>query len=183
MRSCLIPAVSCQGQDVRSIEGLEDDEITNLLRDAFKREHGLQCGFCTPGMLIAARDIVLRVPNADERRIRHELEGNLCRCTGYVGIVNAVNSVVQGRLAAGVRVAFAETIKITKGTDGLRSSLRMPPVSRASTAPSASIPADRASTRDGWTHFEESFIIFRPPAEVWKVLSNFNLVASCLPGA
>jgi aerobic carbon-monoxide dehydrogenase small subunit len=121
VRSCLIPAISCEGQDVRSIEGLEDDEIINLLRDAFKREHGLQCGFCTPGMLIAARDIVLRVPNADERRIRHELEGNLCRCTGYIGIVNAINSVLQDRLAAGAKVAPVETIKITKGVDGSRS--------------------------------------------------------------
>jgi len=183
VRSCLIPAISCEGQDVRSIEGLEDDEIINLLRDAFKREHGLQCGFCTPGMLIAARDIVLRVPNADERRIRHELEGNLCRCTGYIGIVNAINSVLQDRLAAGAKVAPVETIKITKGVDGSRSSLPLPPVPRTRRAQSASVAAERALARDGWTHFEESFVIFRPPAEVWKILSNFNLVASCLPGA
>src|SRR5258708_16276574 len=63
------------------------------LREAFSREHGLQCGFCTPGMLIAARDIVRRLPHADEQRIRVELSGNLCRCTGYAGIVAAVKSV------------------------------------------------------------------------------------------
>jgi aerobic carbon-monoxide dehydrogenase small subunit len=183
VRSCLLPAVSCEGQDVRSIEGLEDDEIINLLRDAFKREHGLQCGFCTPGMLIAARDIVLRVPNADERRIRHELAGNLCRCTGYIGIVNAVDRVVQGRLAAGVKVAPAETIKIAKVADRVRSSQPLPPPLRTREAQSISVAADRAVTRDGWTHFEDSFVIFRPPAEVWKILSNFNLVASRLPGA
>jgi carbon-monoxide dehydrogenase small subunit len=181
VRSCLLPAVSCEGQDVRSIEGLQDDEVINLLRDAFKREHGLQCGFCTPGMLIAARDIVLRVPNADERRIRHELAGNLCRCTGYMGIVNAVKSVVQGRLAAGVKVAPAETIKITKSADRTRSSQPIPPASRK--VQSISVVANPVVTRDGWTHFEDSFVIFRPPPEVWKILSDFNLVASCLPGA
>ena len=95
VRSCIVPAVACDGSEVRSIEGLDDDAVTNELREAFRREHGLQCGFCTPGMLIASRDIVLRLPDADERRIRHELSGNLCRCTGYVGIVNAVHNVVE----------------------------------------------------------------------------------------
>ena len=69
--------------------------LMGRLREAFSREHGLQCGFCTPGMLIAARDICQRLPQADEERIRVELSGNLCRCTGYVGIVNAVKSVAM----------------------------------------------------------------------------------------
>src|SRR5215470_13081580 len=88
-RSCITFAVACDGLDVRSIEGFETDEPMAQLRAAFSREHGLQCGFCTPGMLIAARDVVLRLPDADERRVRVELSGNLCRCTGYVGIVRA----------------------------------------------------------------------------------------------
>src|SRR5205085_6409035 len=87
-----------------TIEGLEDDPIMVALRRAFTAEHGLQCGFCTPGMLITARDIVRRLPDADERRIRLELSGNLCRCTGYVGIVRAIRRVLQevrsGTLAA-----------------------------------------------------------------------------------
>jgi carbon-monoxide dehydrogenase small subunit len=62
-------------------------------------EHGLQCGFCTPGMLITARDIVTRLPDADERRVRLELSGNLCRCTGYVGIVRAIRRVLEERRA------------------------------------------------------------------------------------
>src|SRR5207302_6491624 len=91
-------AVACDGLSIETIEGFDDDPIMVDLREAFSREHALQCGFCTPGMLIAARDIVQRLPNADERRIRVELSGNLCRCTGYRGIVNAVRSVVEARL-------------------------------------------------------------------------------------
>jgi carbon-monoxide dehydrogenase small subunit len=67
------------------------------LRDAFSQEHALQCGYCTPGMLVVARDIVLRIPDADEARIREELSGNLCRCTGYRGIVRAVQRVLANR--------------------------------------------------------------------------------------
>ncbi len=70
------------------------------LREAFSREHALQCGYCTPGMLVAARDIVLRLPDADESRVREELAGNLCRCTGYRGIVRAVLSVLASRRRA-----------------------------------------------------------------------------------
>ena len=83
---------------MRTIEGFDDDPLMAELREAFSREHALQCGFCTPGMLIASRDIVQRLPDADEQRIRVELSGNLCRCTGYVGIVRAISSV--GRRAA-----------------------------------------------------------------------------------
>jgi carbon-monoxide dehydrogenase small subunit len=67
------------------------------LRAAFTAEHALQCGYCTPGMLVTARDIVLRLPDADEARIRRELSGNLCRCTGYVGIVRAIQRVLAAR--------------------------------------------------------------------------------------
>ena len=92
-RACLTFAIACEGAAVRTIEGFEDDPVMARLRGAFAREHGLQCGFCTPGMLITARDIVTRVPGADEARVRHELGGNLCRCTGYVGIVRAILEV------------------------------------------------------------------------------------------
>ena len=98
-RACIAFAVACDGLDVRTIEGFEDDAVMAALRAAFSKEHGLQCGFCTPGMLIAARDIVLRLPDADERRIRVELSGNLCRCTGYLGIVRAILAVLAARRA------------------------------------------------------------------------------------
>ena len=94
-RSCIAFAVACEGSEVRTIEGFGDDSVMNQLRAAFNREHALQCGFCTPGMLIAARDLVLRVPDADEKRVRVEMSGNLCRCTGYRGIVRAILSVIE----------------------------------------------------------------------------------------
>ena len=96
-RSCLTFAVACEGADVRTIEGLRDDVVMGQLREAFNAEHALQCGYCTPGMLVTARDIVLRLPDADEARVRHELAGNLCRCTGYTGIVRAILSVLAVR--------------------------------------------------------------------------------------
>jgi len=96
-RSCITHAGSCDGASVRTIEGFGDDAVMAALRDAFSQEHALQCGYCTPGMLVAARDIVLRLPNADEARVREELAGNLCRCTGYRGIVRAVLGVLTAR--------------------------------------------------------------------------------------
>src|SRR5581483_7541806 len=76
IRACIAYAVACDGLAVRTIEGFEADPLMQRLREAFSREHALQCGFCTPGMLIAARDIVQRLPGADEARIRAELAGN-----------------------------------------------------------------------------------------------------------
>ena len=99
-RSCLTLAALCDGATVRSIEGFEDDETMAVIREAFREAHGLQCGFCTPGMLITIRDVLLRKPHLDRRQIRIELAGNLCRCTGYAGIVNAVQ-LAAGRLQAG----------------------------------------------------------------------------------
>jgi carbon-monoxide dehydrogenase small subunit len=100
VRSCLIFAVSLNGSDVRTIEGFDNnDEVMCTLRTAFSENHALQCGFCTPGMLITARDIVLRLPDAGENEIRQELSGNLCRCTGYVGIVDAIRHVLSERKA------------------------------------------------------------------------------------
>ena len=94
IRSCIAYAVACDGADVRTVEGFDDDPLMQALRDAFTRHHALQCGYCTPGMLITAYDVVRRLPGADEARVREELSGNLCRCTGYVGIVEAVRSVL-----------------------------------------------------------------------------------------
>lgn len=93
VRACVVYAVACDGARVQTLEGLEDDPVMTELRAAMTRHHGLQCGYCTPGMLMTARDIVTRLPDADEPRVREELGGNLCRCTGYVGIVNAIRDV------------------------------------------------------------------------------------------
>jgi aerobic carbon-monoxide dehydrogenase small subunit len=96
-RSCIALAVACDGAEVRTIESFDNDPVMAALRAAFTAEHALQCGFCTPGMLATARDIVTRLPDADEARIRVELSGNLCRCTGYVGIVEAIKRVLRER--------------------------------------------------------------------------------------
>ncbi len=96
-RSCIAFAAGCDGARVRTIEGLDDDAVMKSLRAAFTAEHALQCGYCTPGMLVTARDIVLRIPDADEATVRKELAGNLCRCTGYAGIVRAILRVLESR--------------------------------------------------------------------------------------
>ena len=98
-RSCITFAVACEGRSVTTVEGLDDDELAAELRAAFTAEHGLQCGFCTPGMLVSARDLVLRKLDATDAAIRVEMSGNLCRCTGYVGIVNAIRRVMDARKA------------------------------------------------------------------------------------
>lgn len=98
-RGCIAYAVACEGSTVRTIEGFGDDPVMAALREAFAEHHALQCGYCTPGMLIAARDLVLRLPDADEARVREEMSGNLCRCTGYRGIVRAILSVLAARRA------------------------------------------------------------------------------------
>src|ERR687891_381256 len=98
-RSCIAYAVACNGADIRTIEGFDDDALMAELREAFSAEHALQCGFCTPGMLVTARDIVTRLPDADEALIRKELAGNLCRCTGYVGIVRSIQRVLAKRMS------------------------------------------------------------------------------------
>jgi carbon-monoxide dehydrogenase small subunit len=98
-RSCIAFAAAQDGADVRTIEGFDDDGVMASLRAAFTAEHALQCGYCTPGMLITARDIVVRLPDADEARVRTELAGNLCRCTGYVGIVRAILNVLAAKRA------------------------------------------------------------------------------------
>lgn len=97
VRSCITFAVVADGTEITTIEGFDEDDPMAMLRQAFHENHALQCGYCTPGMLVAARDIVTRLPDADEDRVRLELAGNLCRCTGYVGIVNAILSVIEKR--------------------------------------------------------------------------------------
>ena len=94
-RSCLVLAVMCDGRSVETLEGLRSNPQMDILRKHFHACHALQCGFCTPGMLIMARDILERFPNPDADTVRHELSGQVCRCTGYSGIVKAI--VAAGR--------------------------------------------------------------------------------------
>jgi len=174
-RSCITYAVACDGLAIETIEGFAGDPVMRELREAFSREHGLQCGFCTPGMLIAARDIVRRLPSADERRIRVELSGNLCRCTGYLGIVNAVRIVIETQAAGPAPVAAPApsaagfTPFVPSTTEQTLSAQQAPPILE--------------QARKGWTRFEESFVVVKPPAIVWDVFADVPAVAACLPGA
>ena len=106
-RSCIIFAVSCHGARIRTIEGCDDDPVMAELRDAFTAHHGLQCGYCTPAMLLTARDIVTRLPQADADRVRLELAGNICRCTGYAGIVRAIVAVLEARRVTGEKAGVS----------------------------------------------------------------------------
>jgi aerobic carbon-monoxide dehydrogenase small subunit len=90
VKSCTTLAVMTSGHDVRTVEGLEVDGVLDPVQQGFMNEHGLQCGFCTPGMMMAARALLDRHPNPDEATIREAISGNLCRCTGYENIVKAV---------------------------------------------------------------------------------------------
>jgi carbon-monoxide dehydrogenase small subunit len=97
VRACTCLAVQADGTAVTTIEGLATDGRLNALQEAFWNKHGLQCGFCTPGMVFAANEILRRNPNPSTEEIRHGLEGNLCRCTGYQNIVRAVaEAAAQG---------------------------------------------------------------------------------------
>ena len=95
VKSCTVLAVQADGAEVTTIEGLARDEQLHPLQEAFWDKHGLQCGFCTPGMIMAAADLLRRNPDPSEEEVRHGLEGNLCRCTGYENIVKAVMSAAE----------------------------------------------------------------------------------------
>ncbi len=90
VKSCSVLAVQADGHEVTTIEGMGSESDLHPLQVAFWSEHGLQCGFCTPGMIMAAADLLARNPDPSEEEVRHGLEGNLCRCTGYQNIVKAV---------------------------------------------------------------------------------------------
>jgi len=184
-RSCITYAVACAGADITTIEGLDEDEVTTELRAAFTGEHALQCGYCTPGMLVSARDLVLRLPDADERRIRVGLSGNLCRCTGYVGIVRAVQSVIEARrarniapLADGGRTSLgpAGSGRATFSGDEPRPARQVPVPASDGAAPariSDFIPA---------TVLDQSFTLPHAPTKVFAMFDDIAGIASCLPG-
>ena len=90
VKSCTMLAVQADGADVTTIEGLSANGELHPLQEAFNAEHGLQCGFCTPGMILTAKQLLDRNPNPSDAEIRHALEGNFCRCTGYENIVKSV---------------------------------------------------------------------------------------------
>jgi aerobic-type carbon monoxide dehydrogenase small subunit (CoxS/CutS family)/carbon monoxide dehydrogenase subunit G len=187
-RSCIAYALDCDGSTVITIEGFDDDALMDDLRAAFSAHHGLQCGFCTPGMLVTARDIVARLGDIPEARIREELSGNLCRCTGYVGIVAAIRSVCAGRQP--VTIALVAPARPMAAPD---LPTQVPPayVAPAPVPPPAPpyepLPAQPASpltiaARDGRPTLTERISLAAPPDTVWAALADLRAVAACLPG-
>ncbi len=191
VRSCITFAVACEGKTVQTIEGYESDPIMASLRTAFSQEHALQCGYCTPGMLATAYDIVRRLPDADEHRIRVELSGNLCRCTGYVGIVRAIQSVLANLKSEPPSAAAAAQALPQSASSQAAPIFRTftardeGPVSAAAPAEAGTTGATSASAeeRKGWTHMDDSFSVDFPPEQVWEFMGDVTALASCLPGA
>jgi len=185
-RSCITYAVACEGADVTTIEGLREDPVMADLREAFSKNHALQCGYCTPGMLISARDIIMRLPDADEARIRLELSGNLCRCTGYVGIVAAVKEVLQKRRGASATARSGlgpVGARMPTGRQSERLVRRAATSTAAATAPEAlSAEQWRAVETDG-VELTESFRVPFGRERVWTFFDDLDRVARCMPGA
>jgi aerobic carbon-monoxide dehydrogenase small subunit len=110
VKSCTVLAVQADGAEVTTIEGMGAEGNLHPLQEAFWSEHGLQCGYCTPGMIMAAADLLSRNPNPSEEEIRHGLEGNLCRCTGYHNIVKSVQKAAEA--GGGVREPERQEVSV-----------------------------------------------------------------------
>ncbi len=201
VRACITYAVACDGRAITTIEGYESDPVMSRLRAAFNVHHALQCGYCTPGMLATARDIILRLPNADEQRVRIELAGNLCRCTGYMGIVSAILAVLQDlrdqpdaqvqalRLAAvkggAQRIAASEFAQGFTSFEAKRRVEQNPESSALTSDPAKfqASPSTRQESQQKGTKVHASFEVPFGVEDVWSFMSDLNAVASCLPGA
>lgn len=177
VRSCLTFAASCADAEVRTIESFDEDPLMGRLRDAFSRRHALQCGFCTPGMLVTAYDIVRRLPDADEDRIREELAGNLCRCTGYAGIVEAIRDVLADPVPAAVQ-PIPRTGPAPRTVAAGRTRAAPP---RAPDPASQLLDASGA-IEDGVT-LGRSIPFDLTPDRLWELVKRIDAVVACLPGA
>jgi carbon-monoxide dehydrogenase small subunit len=192
-RSCITLAHACSGASVTTIEGFDDDDCMEQLRSALTEEHGLQCGYCTPGVLIAARDLVLRLPNADERKVRLEMSGNLCRCTGYMGIVRAILRVLAERREAGLTItpiaraplgpagAYSVAAAGARAADNAGGTLTSQAVNASASRHAAA--TSRIGVKSGpLIHIEQEFSVDFAPSLVMEGLNRLDQVAYCLPG-
>jgi carbon-monoxide dehydrogenase small subunit len=209
-RSCITYAVTCDGAEVRTIEGFDDDPLMGRLRHAFAKEHALQCGYCTPGMLVAARDLVRRKRDLSRAEIRHEMSGNLCRCTGYMGIVDAIAGVMAetGVRSGAPARAGGDAIApprngtgwlgpapgpvATRGAEPRVRPAGSGPVKPTTIPPPPQPPAPRQPVRvttgkveetGGVVRLSQSFMLEHPREAVWALMSDVEAVARCMPGA
>jgi aerobic carbon-monoxide dehydrogenase small subunit len=192
IRSCITFAVACENAEVTTIEGLDQDEIARELRAAFTAHHALQCGYCTPGMIVSARDVVLRMEAPTEHEIRVAMSGNLCRCTGYVGIVRAIESVISARRARGVAaIPGGGRDRLGPAGSGRAGETRVGAAAAvaaadARAAPRAVAAGAAARVEADWkpqVEFRQSFVIAHPVDKVWAFFGRVGDVAACLPGA
>jgi aerobic carbon-monoxide dehydrogenase small subunit len=201
-RSCITYAVACDGAEVRTIEGFDDDALMARLRQAFTEAHALQCGYCTPGMLVAARDLVRRKGKLSRPEIRTEMSGNLCRCTGYQGIVDAIERVMAEPATAGVSSRSGGREATWLGpAPGPIASGALPATSEAPAlqprrreARTAATPGSRAKRApirvevgsieevDGATRLTQTFVLAHPREAVWALMSDVEALARCMPG-
>ena len=189
-----------------TLEGLADDPMSSALRGAFTAEHALQCGFCTPAMLITARDIITRLPDADAARCASSFSGNLCRCTGYVGIVRRSAACCgNARTARSLRrrppgCGWGRSIRTCRrgtplpggGVGGggqlaetsrpvMMTSLPTPPQQVGREQPE--LAALDLASRQSNIELRQSFTVARPQREVWDFLGDLERVVPCMPGA
>ncbi|MDA7948781.1 MAG: 2Fe-2S iron-sulfur cluster-binding protein [Hyphomicrobiaceae bacterium] len=197
-RSCITYAVTCDGAGVRTIEDFDDDPLMEKLRHAFSAEHALQCGYCTPGMLVAARDLIRRGSAGDEDAIRTGMSGNLCRCTGYVGIVKAIATVAGDHDVSREEISQADVLGPAPGPaahDSLQNIQRdaVPPAAEKRrkervAAPTLASPSDAnvqtgEITQDGsFTKLTQTITVNHPRNAVWDLMADIEKVATCMPG-
>lgn len=194
-RSCITYAVTCDGAEVRTIENFDDDGLMKKLRKAFSQEHALQCGYCTPGMLVAARDLIRRGEAGDEESIRIGMSGNLCRCTGYMGIVQAIAKVAKGHRQKESEEATARTLGPAPGPgapDGFASHApaRAKPENRKARVYAPSLAAQAGAnvqtgevTQDGkFTKLTQTITVNHAREAVWTFMGDIERVATCMPG-
>jgi carbon-monoxide dehydrogenase small subunit len=194
-RSCITYAVCCDGASIRSIEAFDDDAIMRRLRQAFTHRHALQCGYCTPGMLIAARDLVRRKRGLSRHEIRREMSGNLCRCTGYIGIIDAIEDVLAEHAGPPVAEPHPHGGWLGPAPGPVASGApRQPPPSKlapgrspqATPAPVKAAPVRVAvgivEQLDGTNRLTEHFELAHPREAVWELMADTERVANCMPG-
>jgi len=200
-RSCITYAVACDGARIRTIEGFDDDPLMARLRQAFSEMHALQCGYCTPGMLIAARDLVRRKGRISRTDIRTEMSGNLCRCTGYMGLIDAIERVMTDPdtpdvipAQAGIHAtpwlgpapgptAHVATPAVTAIDRPVGAATRPAPMpqSRSASTP-IRVVVGQPEEVAGATRISQSFVLPHPREAVWRLMSDVEAVARCMPG-
>ncbi len=189
VRSCLMFCVQAEGAEVTTVEALGEIEDLHPLQQAFRRHHGLQCGFCTPGFLMSAYDLLKDregvAAAADESKLREELSGVLCRCTGYAGIVEAVREVAQSHpdgvprpKALGHPITIRSRVPPAGEDRALEAASELQPAAPAATE-QVDVPIPEGEPNET---IEVTTEIDPSPSETWELLSDFMRMTRCMPG-